>query len=97
MVKNFLFDNPIEEDENTIGQNPQQNIISNNHNNENILEEEINQQNNTHMENTNIINNFNVYENKAKNGIIEKAPEQKEKNKIFKVVYVEMPKSPLII
>ena len=97
MVKNFLFDNPIEEDENTIGQNPQQNIISNNHNNENILEEEINQQNNTHMENTNIINNLNVYENesnKAKNGIIEKAPEQKGKNKRFKVVYVKMPKKP---
>ena len=97
MVKNLFFDNPIEEDENTIGQNPQQNIISNNHNNENILEEEINQQNNTHMENTNIINNLNVYENesnKAKNGIIEKAPEQKGKNKIFKVVYVEMPKKP---
>ena len=49
------------------------------------------------MKNTNIVNNFNNYEiesNKAKNDIIKKEPEQKEKNEIFKVNYSEVPKKP---
>ena len=49
------------------------------------------------MKNANIVNNFNNYEiesNKAKNDIIKKEPEQKVKNKIFKVNYRLVQKKP---
>ena len=88
---NFPFNNSINDDDNrTIGQIPQQNMISNNPNNANPLDVQINQQDKAHMENTDIVNNFNNYDietNKPKNDIVEKEPEPKDKNNLFKITY----------